>query len=249
MSHFIADLASPAHLISESDGYYPKSPAFHGWFETQVSKFTLWDDMLAGPKGFHSRTNFFNIDISRISDEIKPIRPDLAAILAAESVISNSYKHIDDGGLFIEKGNHNQEKLIDPKSSTYWGWDDVGKERDSLQEIILGGLTYKQYYDKVEYLLNIAIYFTAAAMKWTMNKVKEGTQPNYNKWAEIQYKDKYPDQQMPEENPPYLDESDESKYVRNTYKDSFVLGAMLAPFLTFSFVSLVIVVIFEKIVS
>jgi len=246
MSHFIADLASPAHLIGQGDGYYPSSPSFHTWFEDQVSKFTLWDEKLAGPRGFYSKTNFFNIDISQISDEITPIRPDLAAIIASERVISNSYKYIDEGGLFIEKGNQEQENLIDRKVSTYWEWDTVGKERNSVQEIIPGGLNFKQYYDRVEYLLNIAIYFTAAAMKWTMNKVMKGKQPNYDKWAETQFKDKNPDQEMPVDNPPSLDKSDESKYMRYTFKDSFVL---LAPFFALTFVSMTVIIIFEKIVA
>ena len=246
MSHFIADLASPAHLIGKSDNYYSASPNFHGWFEDQVSRFTLWDESLGGPKGFRSGTDFFNIDMSMISQNIDPIAPYLAAILTSEFAISTSYKHIDDGGLFIEKDNPIQENLISRGSSTYWEWNAPGKERNSNAEIIPGSLTYKQYYDKVEYLLNLAIYFTAAAMKWTMKKVKETATPVYDQWAKTQYKDKYPDQAMPDENPPSLDDSDDSKDIRDAYKGALVLGAMLAPLFALVIIPVVIVIVVKN---
>ena len=38
MTHFMADLACPPHLIRETEGYYPRNPSFHKWFEEQVSR-------------------------------------------------------------------------------------------------------------------------------------------------------------------------------------------------------------------
>jgi hypothetical protein len=178
MSHFIADLASPPHLIQENEGYYPKSPKFHDWFENQIAKHTLWDSIKGGPEGYQSTTNFFKIDMSIIGQDaqnIIPVPPYLAALTTATYSIEKSYGHLNEGGLFIRKGDQEQEDMIKLSSSTYWSWGALGKERNSNNAILSNGLTYKQYYDKVEYLLNTAIYYTAAAMKWIMHEVKKRT--------------------------------------------------------------------------
>lgn len=248
MAHFIADLACSPHLIQLKEGYYPKSPDYHEWFESQISKFTTWDEILAGPKGFHSRSNFFNIDMRIVgedSNNIMPIPPHLAAIATATYSIMKSYGHLDEGGLFVKKGDATQENIM-----TTWEWGEPGKERNSNTPIIAGGLTYKQYYDKVEYLLNTAVYYTAAAMKWSINEAKDKNngRPNADQWAKLPFHQKYPDQKIPIYDKEKLDNSDESNEVRKAYKDGqfFLLAAMLSPIYAVIVIPAIIVVIFEK---
>lgn len=248
MAHFIADIACPPHLIQAKEGYYPESPKYHGWFEEQISKFTTWDEALAGPKGFHSRANFFNIDMSIIGEDqnsIMPIPPYLAAIATAEYSIRKSYGHLDEGGLFVKKGDVVQENIM-----STWKWGEPGKERNSNTQIMAGGLTYKQYYDKVEYLLNTAVYYTAAAMKWTMNKAKEENKgiPNADQWAIMQFSQKHPDMIIPIYDNEKLDNSDESKEVRNAYKDAqiFLLAAMLTPLYAVMVIPAICYIVLEK---
>ena len=247
MTHFIADLTSPPHLISKSDNYY--SDSFHGWFETRTSTHTLWDENLAGPRGFNSKTNFFNVDLASkgFPDPVVPIPPHIAAVLAAATVITKSYGYVSQDGLFIQKNNPAQEQLVDQSHPNYWEWGESGRERESNNEIISGGLTYKQYYDKVEYILNTAIYYTAAAMKWTINKVKNqlGSQPNCDQWAKIQYKDKFPDEKVPKENPSSLDQSEESKNVQNFYR-GLILLSMMAPIMAIAVIPMIVSVVYEK---
>jgi len=248
MSHYIADLACPPHLIQEMEQYYPTSPKFHGWFEDQISKFTNWDVNLAGPKGYHSRTNFFNVDMRIVgedSNSIMPTPPHLAAIATASYSIMKSYGHLDEGGLFIKKGDITQENIM-----STWNWGDPGKERNSNNLIISGGLTYKQYYDKVEYLLNTAVYYTAAAMKWTINEAKKNNneQLNPDQWAKLPFFKKYPDQKIPIYDKDKLDDSDESEEARKAYKNAqiFIMTAMLTPIYALVVIPAIIYAVFEK---
>lgn len=248
MAHFIADLACSPHLIQLNEGYYPESPDYHNWFETQISKFTTWDENLAGPKGFHSRSNFFNIDMSIVGEDgnsILPIPPHIAAISTATFSIVKSYGHLGEGGLFVKRGDTTQENIMNT-----WEWGEPGKERNSNTQIMAGGLTYKQYYDKVEYLLNTAVYYTAAAMKWTINEAKDKNNgsPNTNQWAKIPFYQKHPDQKIPINDKEKLDNSDESNEVRNAYRDGqfLLIAAMLTPIYAALVVPAIIIVIFEK---
>ena len=131
-----------------------------------------------------------------------------------------------------------------------WNWGEPGKERESNTPIIAGGLTYKQYYDRVEYLLNTAVYFTAAAMKWTMNKAKEDNKgtPNADQWAKMQFSQKYPDKIIPIYSNEKLDNSEESKEVRNAYKNAqiFLLAAMLTPIYAVIVIPSICYIVFEK---
>ncbi len=255
MSHFISDLASPAHLIQANEDYYPKSPKFHDWFENQVAKHTLWDPSRGGPKGYQSDNNFFKIDMAIIEKDaqnIIPIPPYIAASTCASDSIYKSYGHLNEGGLFIKQGDLEQENLIKLSSSTYWNWGDIGKERNSYIEIIPGSLTYKQYYDKVEYLLNTAIYYTAAAMKWVMYEVKKsnnGQKIECDQWAKKFFKEKYPEEERPVENP-YGFKLDEilralREYFKNYKPNIIVTLAMLAPILALTFIPIVIVVVLK----
>lgn len=253
MSHFIADLASPPHLIQENEGYYPESPKFHDWFENQVAKYTLWDSSKGGPKGYQSDPEFFKIDMAIIGQDaqnIIPLPPYVAALTCATCSIGKCYGHLDEGGLFIEKGNQEQESLIKFSSSTYWNWGDSGKERNSYNLIISGGKTYKQYYDQVEYLLNTAIYYTAAALKWIMYEVKKknnGQSLDCDQWAKKFYKEKYPDKERPVENP-YGYDLDEllnliRNYIKNYKPDLIVRLAMLAPIFALTFIPITTMII------
>ena len=248
MAHFIADLACSPHLIQLKEGYYPASPDYHSWFEAQISKFTTWDESLAGPKGFHSRTNFFNIDMSIVGEDgnsIMPIPPYTAAIATATFSIMKSYGRLDEGGLFVKKGDATQENIMNT-----WDWGEPGKERNSNIPIIAGGLTYKQYYDKVEYLLNTAVYYTAAAMKWTLNEVKKenGGRPETDQWAKLPYYLAHPDKNIPIYDKEKLDNSDESNEVRNAYKDGqfFLFAAMLTSIYAVIVIPAIIVIVFEN---
>jgi len=255
MSHFIADLASPPHLIQESEGYYPGSPKFHDWFENQVAKHTLWDLSRGGPKGYQSSTNFFSINMAIIgadAQNIIPLPPYIAALTCATYSIEKCYGDLNEGGLFIRKGDQEQENLITFSSSAYWNWGDLGKERSSNNEIVLGGLTYKQYYDKVEYLLNTAIFYTAAAMKWVMYEVKkrnDGQPIDCDQWAKKFYKEKYPEEYRPIENPSGFDLDEILNLIRDyivNYKPNLVVSlAILAPLIALAFIPLIITAILK----
>jgi hypothetical protein len=255
MSHYIADLASPPHLIQENEGYYPKAPKFHDWFENQVAKFTTWDYSIGGPKGYQTGIHFFNINMALIgfdAQNIVPLPPYLAALACATMSIEKCYGHLDEGGLFIRNGDLVQQDLITYSSSSYWNWGDPGKDRRSDKEILSSGLTYRQYYDKVEYLLNLAIYYTAAALKWVMVEVKNrnnGKSLDCDQWAKEFYKEKYPEEQRPVENPSGLELDDVLNLIRDyikKYKPNIVVQfAMLAPTIAFTFIPMIISVIFS----
>lgn len=253
MSHFIADLASPPHLIQENEGYYPKVPRFHDWFENQVAKYTTWDVIQGGPVGYLTSPNFFRINMDLIGKDaqnIIPLPPYIAATTCATESIIKSYGHLDQGGLFIKEGDSVQVDLIKLSSSSYWNWGDLNKERNSNNQIIPGSLTYKQYYDNVEYLLNIAIYYTASALKWVMHEVKvrnNGKPLDCDQWAKEFYKEKYPEEQRPIENPSGLLFDEIINLIRDyikKYKPNLIVQlAMLAPIIAFSFVPLIIITI------
>ena len=95
--------------------------------------------------------------------------------------IETSYRHIEDGGLYIG-ANHG-----DIMES--WQWTD--ENRLSNENVVSGGITYQEYYDKVEILLNYAVYYTAAAMKWTIEEVKKKGGVEENSWVEESYKEKH----------------------------------------------------------
>jgi len=254
MAHFISDLAVPAHLIPEGDDYYPGNPDYHAWFEKQAAKHTLWDRIHAGPEGYHSKIDKFfeiNMDLIGKNDEnIEILRPEQAAIETATRAIEISYKSLEEGGLFIEKGNSLQEGLID---SWKWGSAGIGTtgiDRNSEDEIFPGGMTYKEYYDKVEKLLNYAVYYTAAALKWTIEEVKKNNNnqvPDPNQWAQIPWYELYDETKVPITKT--LDQTKESKEVRQSYKNAGLILAVMAigsPILVIKFAPKIIRMVKKK---
>lgn len=258
MSHYIADVSCPPHLLP-AIGYIIQDgerievqhyeSGYHTWFEYQTGQKTLWDSIYSGPEGYIDDTKFFNIDPM----EIEALRPDLSTIEAAQKGIEISYGHIDGEGFedFDRKGLYIDDDIKHVRQD--WSWGDTGRERNT-NEIIVGddGLTYRDYYDKVNDLLENAVYYTAAAMKWVNEEVKRkngglGGDPaetlpiNPDKWATHPYLTIYDEVEVPDINDPLENE------IKDSYKDSEfefetvgIMMAIFAPIMTLVFLPKII---------
>ncbi|MBD3196892.1 MAG: hypothetical protein GF317_17690 [Candidatus Lokiarchaeota archaeon] len=208
MTHFISDVACPVHILRPSDYYFNEImdeehklyvehyvSGWHSSFERKVALYTTWDPIRGTPKGYYKSGEFFVIDlfskIGKSIHKIPAIPPYLSTILMARKGIEIGFGQIDGNGYDDFKGRRglyiNSKTKRKLPNSKFWDW--FPNQRTSTQPIIAEGLSYKDYYDKIELILNWAIYYTACAMKWTMIQVENSTRGdlNYNKWAKKAY--------------------------------------------------------------
>lgn len=179
MTHYISDLACPPHLLQSTDtdtGAHYYHDSFHEWFENQVRIFTYWnpDSNNVGPY-----EGFFDINLGKYSKtNIKARPPGVAASLLAYEAIITCFGEVGGGnngsiplGLYISNENSDL--------TSTWKWN--ANNRPSDQKIVPDGITKKQYFDKTEKLLNLAIYYTACAMKYVRDEVnkKGGIDPDF----------------------------------------------------------------------
>ena len=225
MTHYIADITCPPHLmprngiaILDSDNFDSAinvenyGSGFHNWFEYQTNLYTYWDRRTSyiGPYGLEDNIYaFFGINpviIGENGNNIPKKEPQQAVMEAAKSSIDTSFGFVE-GKQYAQTGNNKKgvyidslrNYLYDDSHPQYWKWTDPTKDRDSTNKIVGtadNSLTFIEYYDLVEKLLNYAVWYTACAMKWVMNEVKDKNKEDFdpNKWAETPYIELHPDE-------------------------------------------------------
>jgi hypothetical protein len=164
LTHYFADLASPAHLIAKAT----KDPQFgskiyydgyHSWFESQLSVLTIWNKKIQGRSGPY--TGYFTYDIEWAS---------ITSTISPKSV----YARLANENILIATGNGKPYNPNDPKSSIYI--DDSTKSWSSWKEDLdqhgRTGSIHRSFYDKVEMMLTNAIEFCASAFEWIYFIVK-----------------------------------------------------------------------------
>jgi hypothetical protein len=175
MTHYIADMVSPAHLLMESKFKHVYSSSYyHNWFENNLASVTKWDKAYKA-RGGPEQGNF-SYDYKKVTlAPIIPIKPDIATTLMAITTIKTAYRtdgrhqHIplsnnnnleaENSGLFIN------ETELNP--NIYWDW------KIDLGNIGRSNSIHRYFYDKVEHLLCWATYYTACAMQYCYNEGKE----------------------------------------------------------------------------
>jgi len=175
MTHYIADMISPAHLLKESHSTHIYSGSYyHNWFENNLASITKWDKT-SGANGGPVQGNFSWDYRKAMPAPIIPIKPDFATTLMAVTTINVAYRtdgkhqHIplsnnnrdeaENSGLYINETTHDK--------NIYWDW------KEDLTNNGRENSVHRYFYDKVEYLLCWATYYTACAMQYCYNEGKE----------------------------------------------------------------------------
>ena len=175
MTHYIADMLVPAHLIKSKNNEHIYSPShYHNWFENNLASITKWDKAYKASGGPNQGN--FSWDYRKVTiAPIIPIKPDIATTLMAVTTINFAYRtdgqhqHIplsnnnhdeaENSGLYINNTEYNTD--------IYWDWKkDLGDNGRSDS-------VHRYFYDKVEYLLCWATYYTACAMQYCYNEGQE----------------------------------------------------------------------------
>lgn len=177
MTHYIADLAIPAHTLIDNEVYNSK---YHKWFENQLASCTKWNKNSL--LNFGPELGYFSYDISLIDKlgQITPISPDFAVAQMAEITIKIAYRedgmhqHITFNGDNLEEAYNSGLFLdgskIDEMSEWNWKTDIDANGRDNS--------IHRFFYEKVEELLCWATYYTACAMQYCYNEGKEKNDDN-----------------------------------------------------------------------
>lgn len=208
MTHYIADLLVPAHVLKSSthEHVYLKD-MYHKWFENQLGALTKWDKAYKSHGGPESV--YFSWDISSVSfAPILPIPPDLAATIMAQKTISEAYRidgnhqHISfTGNNLFEAENSGLYLNNTYNTDIFWDW------KEDIETNGRENSVHKYYYDKVEKLLAWSVYYSACAMQYCYNKGKEKNNdelPNSNYFAE------FPERPIPKTIPTKMDEIQKS---------------------------------------
>ena len=175
LTHYLADLVVPAHIIERKMYSHVYSKAlYHNWFENHLTNMTKWDKKL-GANGGPEQT-IFSWDIYKVTLlPIIPIPPDIAVARMADEAIKiafrtdGNHQHIPingnnhaiakNSGLFINYSIYDTD--------IYWDWD------VDIKNFGLANSNHRYFYDKVETLLCWATYYTACAMQYCYNEGKE----------------------------------------------------------------------------
>ena len=189
MTHYIADLIVPAHVLKSSthEHVYLKN-MYHTWFENQLASLTKWDKSygsIGGPESIFFSWDSYKATIAPII----PIPPKIAATLMAVTTINIAFRtdghhqHIPlTGNNTIEAENSGLYLNNTPYSSeVYWDW------KEDIESNTRENSVHRLFYDKVEYLLAWSVYFTACAMQYCYNEGREKNNnevPNSNYFAE-----------------------------------------------------------------
>ncbi len=185
MSHFIADLAVPAHVIGSTNVFDPGDHpsgrnGYHHWYERCLGELTFWGGEGGGDAG--PKTNYFDYDVNIPS--IIPVRPDLAAISMAFTTIGIAYTYDQDpqydktdenSGLYIINRaimDNWATSVSDTDRKYHWKDDiDSGDPEDPNVGRELSDHTH--FYNKIEQLLSSATYWTACAMQWVYDEAQK----------------------------------------------------------------------------
>jgi len=175
MTHYIADMTVPAHLLkAQNNEHIYSSSYYHNWFENNLASVTKWDKAYKARGGPEQGNFSWDYKKATIAPII-PIKPEIAATLMAVTTINIAYR--TDGKhqhIPLSNNNHNEaensglfinETELNP--NVYWDWKkDLGDNGRSNS-------IHRYFYDKVEYLLCWATYYTACAMQYCYNEGKE----------------------------------------------------------------------------
>ena len=235
MTHYLADLVVPAHLLEPSHNSHVYYNDYHNWFENQLASVTKWDKANeGGPEAL-----YFSYDIGKVGKTglIVPIPPELAVTSMAIQAINIAYR-TDGNHQHIEYNGNNELEaknsgLFLSSAEKKWDWkidlDDNGRSQS----------VHKYFYEKVEKLLCYSIYYTACAMQYCMNKGKEeldesqGLNPDYyvtNGPDDVPRTPPDPDPQRPLDDFFNLDSTGAS---RDKFKRLFKsLGLVIGPLIT-----------------
>ena len=205
MTHYIADLLVPAHVLKSSthEHVYLKN-TYHTWFENQLGSLTKWDKAYKSSGG--PEQTYFSWDISKVTlVPIIPIPPYLAATFMAQKTIGEAYRidgnhqHIPfTGNNLIEAENSGLYLNNTPyNTDVYWDWK-IDLENNGRENSI-----HRLYYNKVEKLLAWSIYYSACAMQYCYNK---GEKKNNNESPDSNYFAENPERTVPKTIPTKIDE-------------------------------------------
>ena len=189
MTHYIADLLVPAHVLKSSthEHIYLKT-MYHIWFENQLGSLTKWDKSYGSNGGPESC--FFSWNTYKaILGPIIPIPPSLAATFMALTTINTAFRtdghhqHIPlIGNNFVEAENSGLYLNNTPYSTNvYWDW------KEDIESNGRENSVHRLFYDKVEKLLAWSVYYTACAMQYCYNEGREknnNESPNSNYFVE-----------------------------------------------------------------
>ena len=159
MTHYFGDVYLPAHVLSPDRDVYDVDK-YHKWMENNIAALTLWD---TGPS-----TYYFDYDFTKLGSYIViPLPPDIALAELAKYTISLAYR-TDGNHQFIE--NEKVSGLYIKNDDKFWDWEDnidFDNGRTTSK--------YGYFYNKIEILLQLAVYFTACAMQYCYNEAKKKT--------------------------------------------------------------------------
>lgn len=189
MTHYIADLMVPAHVLkSSTHKHIYLETMYHTWFENQLASLTKWDKSYGsngGPESVFFSWNTYKA----ILGPIIPLPPSIAATFMAIATINTAFRtdgnhqHIPfTGSNLFEAENSGLYLNNTPYSSdVYWDW------KEDIEINGRGNSVHRLFYDKVERLLAWSVYYTACAMQYCYNEGREkngNESPNSNYFAE-----------------------------------------------------------------
>jgi len=171
VTHYIAEMAHPHHASNIGTSQY------HAWLESEVSKITTLEDF--HNNGLYSST-FFTINLEKvlgwspIFDGIKAYEPREAVDKMAKVTALNKEAYFGNQN----NGTQNAQYFYDffykdcgsgRGSSIFDFTEEVGRDGSKLSESLsyLAG-NFKQFFDRLEVLLNYAVYFTAGVIKYIL---------------------------------------------------------------------------------
>lgn len=235
MTHYIADIMVPAHILEHQFYEHVYSNKYHDWFENQLASLTKWNKVQGSHGG--PETMYFSWEIGIIGKTgmIKPLPPEIAVSFMAVQAINIAYR-TDGNHQHIELNKNNDDEarnsgLYLNNEEKQWDW------KVDLETNGRAGSSHKYFYEKVEKLLCWANYYIACAMQYCMNEGKEksadnsGLNPDY--WVTRDPNDM--PRQPPDPNPEdRLDDLDHDSI--DSISDRFSrifknLGLLIAPIL------------------
>lgn len=159
MTHYITEAAHPSHASDVIS-------TFHGWLEREVGYFTTLEHYRTN----HYGNNFFTIDLERILGYSALDLKDLSgedAVNHMTAVTRNNTENFFDGRKGTGEKNFEYFFEFYDNHSYGFSFNKVGRNNEE----------YKPFFDRIEQLLNWAVYFTACALKHYL-KDFDGVVPN-----------------------------------------------------------------------
>jgi hypothetical protein len=153
MTHYIADVSMPHHTL-----IYTPLGSLHHALESAVAKVTLLQDYLANGIGSFFRINL--LEILGISNLVST----LSAFYCADKMAMITYYNYDSTLLYGSgDGSYNAQWLFD------FAQDHPELFAMDWTLTLRNNPLYKSYFDRLEVLLNWAVYYTACALAYTLS--------------------------------------------------------------------------------